>query len=86
MRFPNIGMHFFLKAVAELDIKFPITKSELIKMAEDIQVRTWETEYTPLAVFFERMVPEVYPNGTAFMCAYTSANLQAAKLAFIENK
>lgn len=83
MGFPNIGMHYFVKAFNQLDVRFPITKRELIKKAGDIQVKTWEDQYTPLKDIFETMVLEEYPNGTAFMCAYTSANLQKPKKIFL---
>ncbi|MBO1308498.1 hypothetical protein JZO70_20155 [Enterococcus sp. 669A] len=86
MGFPNIGMHYFVKAFNQLDVRFPVTKKELIEKAGDIQVKTWEDQYTPLKEIFESMAPEDYPNGTAFMCAYTSANLQMPKRAFLENK
>lgn len=83
MGFPNSGMHYFVKAFNQLDVHFPVTKRELIEKAGDIQVKTWEEQYTPLKDIFELMVPEEYPNGTAFMCAYTSANLQVPKKMFL---
>ncbi len=83
MGFPNVGMHYFVKTFNQLDVRFPMTKRELIEKAGDIQVKTWENQYTLLKDIFESMVPEEYPNGTAFMCAYTSANLQTPKKIFI---
>lgn len=84
MGFPNIGMHYFVKAFNKIEVTFPVTKAELIEKAGDIQVKTWDDQFTPLKDIFESMVPDFYPNGTAFMCAYTSANLQMPKKMFLK--
>lgn len=82
--FPNVGMHYFVKAFNEMQVTFPTTKKELLKKAGNIQVKTWEDQYTPLKEIIASLQPEEYPCGTALMCAYTSANLQMPKKMFLE--
>lgn len=82
--FPNVGMHYFVKAFNEMNIVFPVTKKELLAKTGEIQVKTWTDQYTPLKEIIEGFQPEEYPCGTALMCAYTSANLQMPKKIFLD--
>lgn len=86
MKFPNVGMHFFVKAFNKMGVTFPVTKAELVEKAGDLQVLTWNDQYTPLREVLETLAPEEFPNGTALMCAYTSACLQMPKKMFVENQ
>lgn len=83
--FPNVGMHYFVKAFNKMNIIFPATKKEILAKTGDIQVKTWENQYTSLKEIIESLQPEEYPCGTALMCAYTSANLQMPKKMFLED-
>lgn len=84
MKFPNVGMHFFVKAFNKMTVTFPVTKEELLDKAGDIQVMTWNEEYTPLKEVLATLAPAEFPNGTALMCAYTSACLQMPKKMFVD--
>ncbi len=67
------AVHVFVKALDKAGIQFPATKSGIIKAFGNIEVQVADNTFVKAASIVEKLVPEEYENGSAFMCAYYSA-------------
>lgn len=78
MAFCSAG-HVFVKALDKAEITFPTTKKEIIAKLGDIEVQVADDKFVSAASIVEAIQVEDFPNGTAFMCAYTSAMYKEAE-------
>lgn len=67
------GVHNFHKAMAKAGIVFPISKAEIIKALEGLEVQVDFETFIPAVSMVERMKPESFENAAAFYNAYTAA-------------
>lgn len=71
--------HVFVKAVNKAGVVFPTTKAEIVGKLGDTEVQVADDKFVKAASIVESMDVDEFPNGAAFMCAYTCACMQEAK-------
>jgi hypothetical protein len=77
------GVHVFVKALDKTGVKFPASKSDIIKTLGSVKVQISDDEFVEAASIVEGMKPDWYENGAAFMCAYVSAAYQGSLKDFV---
>lgn len=73
------GLHNFHKAMGKAGIVFPMSKSDIIKALDGLQVQVGFDSFVAATSLVEGMIPENYENAAAFYNAYIAASMVVLK-------
>jgi hypothetical protein len=78
--------HLFIKELHRKNVLFPASKKDIAEKLKKSTFRLSPERTVSAASYLEKIKPEYFENGAAFLCAFHSACYEEIKNKFLEEK